>query len=301
MAGKTRKMVCHNCSTIFNRKPQNKDKQKCWKCGSERCTLVTSTEVPPPEPVIPIAPDPSGLKMPVASSGGGGAITPQMLLDQKSKLKSVPVTPVQLPGLKNSPIPQGVRLLAFQVRNSTVQTVEYEVVWRQRGSSDNRYAYCTKINRDLKFILTYIAEGRINPDHANFNDDYMNNGAELPIRKGPRDASVFTGIDYYEYGWKTPLGPGSKWFGYSNGLKSFYSNSDNAAVDSYIRNVKGGQIFSERLIFSETGEIFYTSDHYCSFFRYHPGTDAWYSYRSSGGSAGPDWDESFYEPATGVV
>jgi len=297
-----KKMVCHDCGTVFNRKPQNGDKQVCWNCKSMRVTLVTDTAPPPTTPTIPQAPDPSGLKLPQARPGLGGGITAEMLQMQRGLLKKVVRPPVVLPGPKDSAIARGVRMLAYQVRNPVVRGpgIELECIWRERGSAIDRYAYLTLPSVDLSYELGAIARGMINPEHSNFNSGYGNLSAALPTRKGPRNALIFQGISYYEYGWKRTIAPTAKWHGYYNGVKTAYSNQENGDVNAFLRNLRQGKVFCERLVIAETGEVFYTPDHYGSFFRYHPGTMEWYSYRSAGGGAGPQWDESFYEAPMGV-
>lgn len=305
-----KKIICHDCGTIFNRKPQNGDKQVCWNCQSTRVSLVTDKTPPPSAPVttpstpsIPTAPDPSGLRLPSAPTGArGGAITPDMLLKQRGLLKKVVRPPVVLPGAKNTPIARGVRMLAHQVRNPVIRAsnIELELIWRERGSTDDRYAYLAFASIDLSSQLGAIARGLMNPDHANFNTNYRNLSADLPTRKGPRMAPIFRGISYFEYGWKRTLAATAKWHNYRNGLKTAYSRQDNDDANAFVRNLRGGKIFCERLIIAETGEIFYTPDHYGSFYRYHPGTMDWYAYRSAGGAGGPMWDESFYEAPTGA-
>jgi hypothetical protein len=298
---RTKKMVCHDCNNIFNRKPSNGDRQVCWKCKSTRVTLVTSNSAPP-EPTIPQAPDPSGLTMPVFSgTSGGGAITPEMLLLQKSKLKHVTEEPVVLPGAKNSPIPYGVRVLAHAVKNAFIPKADLEVIWRERGSRTDRYAYLELTQRSVSGPLASIAKGLMNPEHGNFNDEYGNRGFELPTRKGPRNVSVLQGITYYEYGWKTTIDTvSSRWSYYDNGARKAHGVQGNRDINDFVRNVRGGRVFCERLIIAETGEVFYSPDHYTTFFRYHPGTRAWYQYTSAGGSSGPTWDESFYDEPYGV-
>jgi hypothetical protein len=141
----------------------------------------------------------------------------------------------------------------------------------------------------------------MNPEHSNFNSRYNNFSAALPIRKGPREVRFFQGLRYFEYGWKSAVAPNSKWTSINNlGTRTPYSNSDNGDVNAFVRNLRQGQLFCQRIIIAETGEIFYTPDHYGSFFRYNPGTMDWYRYRSDGGTGGPTWDESFYEGPTGA-
>lgn len=306
---RTKKMVCHDCGTIFNRKPQNGDKQVCWNCSSMKVTLVTEQGPPPsvgpgPQgpgmssaPVIPKAPDPSGLKLPFGGAAKpGGAITPEMLLKQRGLLKKVVRPPVVLPGVANSQIARGVRLLAHAVRNPTLNCIgmELELVWREKGSKVDLYAYHTLPTVDLSNALSCIAQGLINPEHGNFNDHYGNASRHLPTRKGPRNATVLQGISYYEYGWKRIMPAGTKWHGYNNNVKVNYGPQDNSAINSFLKNLRQSKVFCERLVIAETGEVFYTPDHYGTFFRYHPGTKQWYRYRAAG-AGGPTWDESFYD------
>ncbi len=292
-----KKMVCHDCGTIFNRKPQNRDKQVCWNCRSLRVTLVTDNA---PPPGIPKAPDPGGLKLP-RSSGGGGSITPQMLQQQRDRLKAVVRPPVQLPGSANSPIPRGVRILASQVRNPVLNAagIELEFPWRARGARQDAYAYLVFPQLDLGHPLRAISSGSMNPDHSNFNERYRNLSADLPTRKGPRSAGVLQGIGYFEYGWKRPIQANAQWHCYRDGRRVAYTQLENRDINAFARNLRQGKLFSERMVIAETGEVFYTPDHYGTFFRYHPGTMQWYPYRSAGGAGGPIWDESFYEPPGG--
>jgi hypothetical protein len=298
-----KKMICHDCGTVFNRKPQNGDKQICWNCKSMRVTLVTDDAPPLPTVSIPVAPDPSGLRMPqVGPRIGGGGITPEMLLKQRGLLKKVVRPPVVLPGAVNSPIPRGVRMLAYQVRNPIIRGtgIDLELIWRPRGGTSDWYAYLVLPSVDLSPQLNAIARGLINPEHDNFNSRYNNLSTDLPIRKGPRAAPIFQGIRYFEYGWKRNVDPNAKWHSIRNGIKSPYSVADNKDANAFLRNLRQSKVFTERLIIAETGEIFYTPDHYGSFFRYNPGTMDWYGYRSEGGNHGPEWDESFYEEPTGA-
>lgn len=316
-----KKMSCHDCGKIFNRKPQNGSNQVCWNCGSKRVTLVTDKS-PPPEghkqgpgdgarPPIPgggaakvTVPD---IKIGIGKGGGLGGhgvaqgITAAMLQQAKGKLKKVVFPPVELPGVKNSLIPRGVRLLAYAVKNDVVTApgIEMELIWRERGSTVDRHAFMTVPTSDVSWALGNISRGIMDSSHANYNSTYRNRSADLPIRQGPRVVNLLKGIDYFEYGWKRFVNPHTNWYDWRNRRKVFYSKDDCAAINSYLRNVKQGKIFSERLVIAETGEIFYTPDHYYSFFRYHPGTRAWYRYSSAGGSAGPKWDESFYDEKYG--
>ena len=295
-----KKLICHDCGTIFNRKPANGDKQVCWNCRSMSVTLVTDTVTPPP--AVPQAPDPSGLKMPVITPRtSGGAITPELLLRQRALLKKVVRPPVVLPGATRSVIAKGVRVLAHQVRNPIIRSneVEAELVWKERGSTFDSYAYLPLAPVDLARQLNDIASGKISADHTNANTEYRNYSRHLPTRKGPREADIFRGIKYFEYGWKRVISSNSAWYSYNNNVRSAYSRQSNQNVNAFVRNLRQGRIFSERLIIAETGEIFYTPDHYGTFFRYHPGTMDWYRYRSAG-STGPTWDESFYEEPTGA-
>lgn len=296
-----KKMICHDCGTVFNRKPQNGDKQICWNCTSMKVTLVTDVTAPPPS--IPDAPDAKGLKMPKAAPhAGSGGITADMLQKQRGLLKKVERPKITLPGLPNSPIPRGVRTLAHLVKNPILRAtgIELELIWRTRGSNADRYAYLPQSQVDLTAALRNIASGYMNPQHGNFNSTYRNLSTDLPIRKGPRAAPIFEGISYFEYGWKTPVHPAAKWSAYKNGVKSSYTAAENNDVNAFLRNLRQSQLFCERLIVAETGEIFYTPDHYGTFFRYHPGSMLWYSYKSEGGASGPQWDESFYEEPTGA-
>lgn len=313
---RTKKMSCHDCGTIFNRKPQNGNNQICWNCSSLRVTLVTDKAPPPtgakpslPTPslqqgsgVIPKAPSAAGLKMPVFDPKKvGGAITAELLQQAKNKLKKVVYPPVQLPGVKNSPIPRGVRLLAHAVKNDVVTApgIEMELIWRERGSTVDRHAFMTVPSVDVSWALGNIARGVMDDGHYNYNSHYQNRSADLPTRQGPREVNVLRGIDYFEYGWKRFVTPHNNWYDWRNFRKVPYSRADCDAINGYLRNVKQGKIFSERLVIAVTGEVFYTPDHYYSFFRYHPGTRTWYRYRSAGGAAGPQWDESFYDERYG--
>ncbi|HEY4358075.1 MAG TPA: hypothetical protein VGN16_20170 [Acidobacteriaceae bacterium] len=302
-----KKMICHDCGTIFNRKPQNGDKQICWNCKSLRVTLVTDGAPPTPPtpttPTIPLAPDSSGLKMPAFKPNvGGGGITPEMLLKQRGQLKKVVRPPVVLPGPVNSPIPKGVRVLAYEVKNPVIRAngIELELIWRPRGVNSDWYAYLVLPSVDLSPQLRAIASGATNPEHSNFNSRYNNLSYDLPTRKGPRAPAIFQGIRYFEYGWKRLVAPNAQWYAYRNGVRSPYSKRDNQDANAFLRNLRQSKLFTERLVIAETGEIFYTPDHYGSFYRYHPGTMDWYKYRSAGGATGPTWDESFYEEPTGA-
>lgn len=303
---RTKKMICHDCGTIFNRKPQNGVNQICWNCQSTSVALVTDKGAPPPNkpggapqpPGIPQAPSAAGLKMPAfTGKPGGGAITPEMLLKAKGQLKKVVRPPIVLPGGAVTPIPKGVRMLAHLIKNPIVSApgMELGAIWKPRGSRDEFHAYTPVTTIDVSAPLRNIAMGIPDPDHAHANSSYMNRSLHLPTRKGPRGPLPMQGISYFEYGWKRPIHGGALWYGYQNGGRYAYSPEDNQAVQSFLRNLRQGKIFSERLVIAETGEVFYTPDHYATFYRYHPGTMAWYQYRSASGAAGPIWDESFYD------
>ena len=275
------KSVCHDCNTIFNRRNnRNQVRTTCIQCNSSRITPVTTTGQPPPktQPVnIPI-PQPRG-----------GAVTPELLIQARMQLKKVIRPPIVLPGLA-----------MYEVKNTVVGDVYVRDMWRRPWERQAGYIYTWFAARDVGVPLQKIASGLANSCHRNYNEEYRNLGAELPLNKGNR-TTFLTNIAYYEYGWKTRLPGNACWFRPNGSLMQPLTPHENSLVNAYIHRFKGGETFSERLIIAETGEVFYTPDHYENFYRYHPMTRAWYWYRSRRGRrATPLWDESFYDERYGT-
>ncbi len=298
------KLVCHDCNAIFNRRNnRNQVRTTCVECNSSRITPVTTTKPPPSHTQqgnIPAPPDPSGLPPPRPTPQlRGGAITPELLVQARKRLTKVVRPPVVLPGPSVTAIARGIRVLAHEVKNTVVGDVYVRDMWRRPGEQRAGYIYTRFVARDVGDRLREIASGVANSYHQNYNDEYRNRGAELPLDKGNR-TTFLSNITYYEYGWKTRLPYNARWVRRNGRLLEALSQQENNAVNSVIQRNRGGETFSERLIIAETGEVFYTPDHYENFYRYHPGTRAWYWYRSAGGHGGPLWDESFYDERYGT-
>jgi hypothetical protein len=130
----------------------------------------------------------------------------------------------------------------------------------------------------------------VNPAHAHFNTRYWNSSRELPARPNP---FVTQGVRYFEYGWATSV-PSGDWY------RWFFPNG--AAAPGHVSNrlggflkEDGGKLDVTRLIIAETGELFFTPDHYESFYRYSFALKSWSYYRSPDIRYGEaDWDASAY-------
>jgi hypothetical protein len=294
--------VCTECRVPF----RAKSALPCPNCGSAKTERAlgkfdTSPEEPdaapapapvtatqtPPQPVIPNAPVPPPLTLKPAAKGAGGAITPEML--KAVKLNKVVRQAKPLPGPQVSPIPLGVRVLANAVRNPRLPAVRLGRPFPKNGPM---YYLPTHTTRSLENELRAIASGKVNPAHGHFNTQYYNHSRELPTRNNPFDRIR---AKYYEYGWLTTVAP--------NQQKDWRTVSG-APAPVNVRNTlgnfvaqDGGKVNLERLIFAETGEIFYTPDHYLTFFRYSPILMEWTEYvapEARYGTSEPDWDASIY-------
>ena len=300
--------VCKACQNTWKSRPNKSGKKQCPKCQSgdtERLipSSVLQVEVADvtitktPVVVKSVIPDPptTPLTLPAskAVAGKSTAITPDVLLAAKAKLKPLPpkvVAPVALPGIASgkSAITDGIRIIASKVQNGNVGTVRLK---RQGPSWDKsgRY-YCLNYpNRNIAFAFKAIAEGKVNADHHNFNTRYWNAGSHLPSRStpfsGPRGS-----VAYFEYGWKTNP-PHRNWC-LEDG-KPAPKDIVNA-LDKFLD--ADGNFDIERVMIDQTGEVFYTPDHYYTFFRYHFGMSMWSPYFCHENFQGtPDWDVSVYQ------
>jgi len=311
MARPKPKFVCNSCNTIFNKKP-GVDQQKCWNCGSTDTQPAAKTggtpSTPPPQqpavtqptgPVIPKAPPPPAFKPGPPATGGGG-ITAAALQLQKTKLKKVVRANKPLPGPAASAIPRGIRVIANEVRGTLLMNVRVGALSNMKEFPG--YFFQAPRPVDVGRELGLIASGSVNPAHGNFNTEYRNRGMELPTGKkyrGPRHPLTGTRIAYFEYGWNRTLSPGATW--YQETASNQFTAADRRcqnALNGYWQ-ARGNQVNVDRLIVAETGEVFYTSDHYLSFFRYSPKFLSWHAYISAEkfDGTGADWDESFYDGA----
>lgn len=294
--------VCTACRVPFKAKAV----VPCPNCGSAKVEralgkLDDSPEEPaspvvvatPAAPAIPKPPGAPPLPPAAASKPakpGGGAITPEML--QGVTLKKVVRQAKPLPGPVGSPIPLGVRVLANAVRNPRLPAVRLGRPFPKTGPM---YYLPTVPNKSLEHELRAIASGSVNPAHGHFNTQYYNNSRELPTRNNPFD---LIRAKYYEYGWLTPV-PASLHFD--------WRTAGGAPAPAHVRNTlgnfltaDGGKVNLERIIIAETGEIFYTPDHYLTFFRYSPVMAEWREYLAPEkryGTAEPEWDASIYYDA----
>lgn len=320
---RVKKMVCHDCRNIFNRKPANGDRQVCWSCQSTRVTSLNDPVVPPPNapaaagmaarPSIPKPPPmPAAAAAPARPPVAGGGLTAEMLKAGRAALKTVVPVPKPLPGPAVSNIPLGVRMLVNDVKAPIIYTnndplktgvvnmgvIEFQFIWRDAGNK-KKFAYAMLPAIDLRAQLRNIAAGSINPIHDNFNSMFENRDRDLPQWRKVSAATPKIKVDYREYGWRRNMLPATQWAYYDNGQRKLYDPAMNTIVNDYLSKNFGGQVFCERLVIAETGEIFYTADHYASFFRYHPGTMQWHLYRSAAWDSDPAWDESYYAERRG--
>lgn len=311
------KLVCLDCNAIFNRRNnRNQVRTQCINCGSANIAAVTggSAGVTPPSgsgtatqggggsgasaiPTAPPLPPARPGASPPPSAGGG--ITPQALAEARRGLRRMVRPPVVLPGAAHSPIPRGVRVLAHGVRNTEVGWVTVCTEWSATRNGPRELIYA-RVNRDLAPQLAGIAAGIVNPGHANANTRHGNAEAHMPTRRGNRRVRLPV-VRYYEYGWRTLMHPGTQWQRQdANGMLRNIPARENSSINFVVQRFRGGETFSERLLIAETGEVFYTPDHYETFYRYHPGTQQWYRYEFQGSWAtGPGWDESFYDDRYG--
>lgn len=299
---RTKLFVCTDCRVPF----RAKSALPCPNCGSARTEralgkLDTTPDEPeavpvpapalnakaPTPPVIPQAPEPPAVKAHAAQPLNRGGITPEML--KGVTLNRVVRQAKPLPGPAISPIPLGVRVLANSVRNPRVARVRLGRPFPKNGPM---YYLPDSLNKSLETELRAIASGAVNPAHGHFNTQYYNNSRDLPTRNNPFDR---VRAKYYEYGWLTtvPVGLQKKWYtALGQPAPQHVSNT----LGNFIAQ-DGGKVNLERLLFAETGEIFYTPDHYLTFFRYSPLLMEWTQYLAPEkryGTSEPDWDASIY-------
>lgn len=306
MARPKPKFVCNSCNTIFNKKP-GVQQQTCWNCGStdtqgvakkqEGGKVATPAVAAPTTPSIPTPPKAPDFK-PKPATGGGGAITADMLIAQKKGLKKVVRPAKALPGEAASAIPRGIRVIANDVRATLIMNARVGIL--SKMTEFPGYYFQGPRSVDVARELGLIAQGKVNPAHGNFNTWYKNMGLELPTGlkyRGPRHPLAGTEIDYYEYGWNRTIDPASQWYEETGrNIFTAVSKRCQGALKGYW-TARNGIVNVDRLIIAESGEVFYTPDHYLTFFRYSPKFLAWYAYVSDEKSSGvgADWDDSFYE------
>jgi hypothetical protein len=304
------KFVCNDCNTVFNRKP-NVQQQTCWNCGSTNTQPAakkdTESQGAEPKvvaatPTIPTPPVPPKFNAPKVVAKGVG-ITPDVLAAQRKKLKSYKRPPVTIPGPKASDIPRGIRAIAATVKATTIMNVRLGVLSKMKEFPG--FFYQAPAIEDVSRELGYIAEGKVNRAHANFNTEYRNLGMELPTGlkfRGPRHPLEGEETYYIEYGWQQMINPGANWYEQGTGGFTQVSKACQKALEGYWK-ARGSTVNVHRLIVAETGEVFYTADHYLSFFRYSHRFLAWYAYTSDEKyrGRGAEWDESFYNDPEGVA
>lgn len=289
--------VCRSCRMIF----RGKATTPCPNCGSKETERLigASDRTPdagPPEPAPSSAPNPPAVPRappmppvrPARGPGvGGGAITPEML--RGVRLRRVVRQGPVVPGPPQSPIPFGVRLLAASIRNPCIPFARFS---RPAPRDRRMYHLPDRANHSLSGPLSSIANGRVNPDHGKFNTGYRNRGGDLPTLNNPFDRIR---AQYFEYGWWTIV-PQNLWL-------KWLSDTGRPAPDAVAQQLggflraDGGKTDLERLIFAATGEVFYTPDHYLTFWRYSFKLMEWSKYLSPAaryGSVDPDWDASIY-------
>ena len=249
-------------------------------------------------PVIPTPPKAPPLPVFKGPTGGGGGITAEALLKAKAGLKQVgdkPFTPPKkpqkvLPGAKASAVPLGVRVIVNAVGNPFVPGVK---IARPCPGFGAQLFYQPAVNYNLGFVMQKIAEGAINTKHGNYNTRYRNRGGELPEASNPMDRY---GIDYFEYGWLDTIAK-PQWANWGTGAGMRAPKAVCERLSGFLET-DNGQIDVSRLIVADSGEIFYTPDHYNTFFRYSQVTGMWTQYLSPFARYGDDaWDELVYEVA----
>ncbi len=284
--------VCLGCKKVFKGRPGS----VCPGCGQVGSELVTGkkdspADGPPPGPKPPVMPPAPNVNV----TAGGGGVTADALKRAKLGLKQVgpqkfsppPRPPKPLPGPTQSSIPLGVRVLLNSVGKSTISNVRLA----RQCPGFRGYFHLPPRAMNLATVFHNIASGLVNNSHANYNTSYLNRGGELPEASNPLNRYR---IDYFEYGW-TDLIPGPDW--------KRWRNSNGADAPTAVQNrlsgflqADNGRLNASRLIVSETGELFYTPDHYVTFFRYNRLIDEWTQYLSPWARYGSEhWDESVYE------
>jgi len=201
-----------------------------------------------------------------------------MLLAARSKLKKIPLKP--LPGGNLSAIPKGIRVIANEIKGTTLFNVRYA----RPCPGANGIFYLPPVPLDLRGALNCIASGIVNLAHNNFNTQYRNAGGEMPWRSNPFETA---GILYYEYGWAQVVAPT---------LYRSWKNPNGTPAPKFVQDrlsgflqQDNGKLNTTRLIIAESGETFFTPDHYRTFFRYAPALLQWTPYLSP--IARYDWDE----------
>jgi hypothetical protein len=205
------------------------------------------------------------------------------------KLKKMVRPAKPLPGPVNSSIPLGVRVLANAVQNPRVTNVRLGRPWPKTGPM---YYLPTAATWPLAAELLAIASGKTNAAHDNFNTAYYNHSRELPTMNNPFQRA---NVAYYEYGWWTIV-PQNLWYSWKTAAGQPAPQNVSKRLGDFLRD-DGGKTNLERIIIAGTGEVFYTPDHYVTFYRYSGKLMDWSLYRSPEsryGTSEPDWDASIY-------
>jgi hypothetical protein len=206
------------------------------------------------------------------------------------KLRKVVREGPRVPGPKESSVPIGVRVLAVSIRNTRVPRARFGRPWPPKGGP--MYYLPPRLSHDLGFVLGKIAEGAVNLKHGNYNTFYGNRGGELPSMNNPFDR---VRARYFEYGWMTTISK-TQWYSWQAANGTAAPQAVSKRLGDFLTTDQG-QMNTERLIFAATGEVFYTPDHYLTFWRYSYKLMDWFSYLSPEaryGTSEPDWDASIY-------
>ncbi len=290
--------ACKTCQHTWKARASKSGKKQCPACKSDDTERVIPPSVAQvdDEAETPIPTAPTGVpQSPVSTKmvAMSPAITAESLLAAKSKLKPPPVKivpPTKLPGFAagKSLINDAIRIIATKVQHGYVG----DVVLKRKGPSwdkSNRF-YCLKYPaRNVAFAFQCIASGQVNAAHGRFNSRYHNSGVELPTRSTPLNGPRGS-VAYFEYGWRT-VPPHRNWRLENGDLAPINITK---ALNQFLD--QDGNLDVERVIIDQTGEVFYTPDHYQKFYRYHFGLGTWFNYFCTENFVGtPDWDRSAYQ------
>lgn len=296
-----RARVCLECNALFKALARD----PCPKCGSqttERVTGSKESEAGPPPSIsvpttvptstIPVAPPLPAIGPKPVPVKAGGAITASALLAAKNNLKKVPARPVPGKARLASQVPWGVRVLLNNLAATHFTTVEARL-GREFPKNGPMY-YLPVFIIDLKPILLYVAEGNhLNANHGHFNMSYGNDGGwgPLPFRPNPLAAQS---VRYFEYGWAQSVNR-TLWASWRTQTGQLAGAAINNRLSGFLA-ADGGKLNVTRLVVAETGEVFFTPDHYRTFLRYSFGLKRWTPYMSMDFRTGEDadWDASAY-------
>ena len=304
-------MVCLDCNRIFNRKRGGR-LQDCPDCRSVNTQRAGSTVVSedPPTPATkqatgtPPRPPKMPLSTPGARATGGGAITAEMLQLQKTRLNKVVKIHKRPGGLSpsGSQTAWGIRVVACQVEGTLIHGARWCAQISTRSVNDTFYSAPIPVN--LSLPLRKISEGAVNNTHGNFNTPYFNRSAHLPsgqqVKINRRGAEYLAGprIQYLEYGWGVTVAARSHWYKKRGAQWVGATDQEKREIEYYLgAPFRRYSLNCQRLVIAETGEVFYTPDHYETFYRYSPMSKNWHQYRSAevDSGRGARWDNSFYD------